>query len=86
MDGLLPKADVLCVLRYEPDVDLSTGQGVRGERDLKTVIEKMMNKSQPEKSQETPVLPAATRYYRPPGTTGQLPEFASVRGPAVTRK
>ena len=44
-----------------------------GERDLKTVIEKMANKSQPEKSQENPVLPAAKRYYRPGGTTGQLP-------------
>ena len=30
MDGLLPQADVLCVLRYEPDVDLSTGQGIKG--------------------------------------------------------
>ena len=25
MDGLLPKEDVLCVLRYDPDIDLSTG-------------------------------------------------------------
>ena len=24
------QADVLCVLRYEPGVDLSTGQGVKG--------------------------------------------------------
>ena len=30
MDGLLPQADVLCVLRYKPDVDPSTGQGVKG--------------------------------------------------------
>ena len=83
MDGLLPQADVLCVLRYEPDVDLSTGQGFKGERDLKMV---KVNKSQPEKSQENPVLPAATRYYRPGDTTGQLLEFATIRGPAVTRK
>ena len=28
MNGLLPRADMLCVLRYEPDVDLYVGKGV----------------------------------------------------------
>ena len=90
MDGLLPQADVLCVLRYEPDVDLSTGQGVKGgegpDDGDREDDEQVATGEVPGNSSTTgrdAVLPA-TRYYRP--TSGQLPGFASVRGPAVTRK
>ena len=29
MNGLLPQADMLCVLRYEPDGDLAVGKGIK---------------------------------------------------------
>ena len=74
MDGLLPQADVLCVLRYEPDVDPSTGQGVKGGEGPKDGDredgEQDATSEFPGKSGTTGLgagLPAG-RYYRP--TTG----------------
>ena len=84
MNGLLPQADMLCVLRYDPDVDLSVGKGIKegeGHEDGEPAAEQEEEevKREVKKAQETKTaqtgttgsgeeLPAA-RYYRP--TTGK---------------